>query len=108
MLNKNLIFRTKIKNINVGFTYEENDKRTVYVWSLLLKAGIGLNTNNTKLKFETFGYGGFLEWFPNDTENKYYGLGIAQNKLYIVYFDETTSPAINYTKPIATEEYVTN
>ena len=69
---------------------------------------MSLNANNTKLKFETFDYGGFLEWFPNDTENKYYGLGIAQNKLYIVYFDRTASPAIDYNKPIATEEYVTN
>ena len=93
---------------NVGFTYEENDKRDVYVWSLFLKSGILINNNNTKLNFETFDYGGFLEWFPNDTEDKYYALRIAQDKLYIAHRDATTSTVIEYTNPIATEEYVTN
>ena len=93
---------------NVGFTYEENDKRDVHVWSLFLKAGISINNNNTVLKLETFNYGGFLQWFPNDTENNYYALRISQDKLYIAHLDTTTSSVIEYNKPIASEEYVTN
>lgn len=47
-------------------------------------------------------------WYPKSAEDKYYALRIAQDKLYIAHRDATTSAVIEYTNPIATEEYVTN
>ena len=108
MFNKNLIFRVKIKNINVGFSYAENERKTINCYVISAKEKFEINRLDIGfgyLELFCLNYGGFMEWRPK-SDGIRYQFGIYENELW---FNLYSNDGVNLSsQKIATTTYVDN
>ena len=109
MFNKDLIFRVKIKNINVGYTFADNRGRDIQGESFLASNIFSISSDSATFELSTFNYGGYLAWYPKgkDVENAYYGIAVKKDAVALTYFNAANMES-NYSLNLATEQFVNN
>ena len=109
MLNKDLIFKVKLRNINVGYTFADNEGRAIQGLDFYASNKFSVTANSTSFELTTLSYGGYLAWYPKGREagNVYYGIIIQKDNVVLAHFNEG-NPEENYTLSLATEQFVNN
>ena len=109
MFNKDLIFRVKIKNINVEYISIGTHNKVIQAQKFYADIEFIANKDSTTVSLATLNYGGYLTWYPKgmDVENAYYGIAIRKDAVALVHFNGG-NPEENYSLNLATEQFVNN